>query len=74
MGKILNSVRRPDEYISPALNKITKPSTAKEITDLLNHDLDSEDQPFETKEVAEWLRKREDEVLTLYWRRNRPRG
>jgi hypothetical protein len=56
MRKSPNSRRRLDEHISRALNKIRKPSTAEEITELLNLDLELEDRPFQTKEVAEWLR------------------
>jgi orotate phosphoribosyltransferase-like protein len=55
------------------LNKIRKPSTAEEITELLNRDLEIEDRPFETKEVAERLRNTGDTALTLYWSRTRPR-
>jgi hypothetical protein len=40
MKKIPNSSRRLSEHILRALNKIKKPSTAGEITDLLNGDLD----------------------------------
>ena len=56
MRKIPNSSRRLDEHISRALNKIKKPSTPEEITELLNRDLEPEDRPFQTKEVAVWLR------------------
>jgi hypothetical protein len=73
MRKIRNSSRRLDEHISRALNKIRKPSTAEEITELLNRDLELEDRPFQTKEVAEWLRNTGDTTLTLYWSRTRPR-
>jgi hypothetical protein len=52
MGQIPNSTRRLDEHISRALNKIRKPSTAEEITELLNRDLEPEERPFQTKEVA----------------------
>jgi hypothetical protein len=55
------------------LNKIRKPSTAEEITELLNRDLEPEDRPFQTKDVAEWLRNTGDTALTLYWSRTRPR-
>ena len=72
MPTIPNS-RRLDAHISRALNKIKKPSTAEEITELLNRDLELEDRPFQTKEVAEWLRNAEDTALTLYWSRTRPR-
>ncbi len=72
MGKISNS-RRLDEHISRALNQIRKPSTAEEITELLNRNLEPEEGPFQTKEVAEWLRNTGDTVLKLYWSRTRPR-
>jgi len=73
MKKIPNSGRRFSEHILRALNQIRKPSTAGEITDLLNRDLDLEDRPFQAKDVAEWLRSAEDTALTLYWSRTRPR-
>ena len=73
MREIANSRRRLGEHISRALNKIRKPSTAEEITELLNRDLEPEDQPFRTREVAEWLRNAGDAVLTLYWSTTRPR-
>ena len=73
MKKIPNSNRRLGEHILRALNKIRKPSTAGEITELLNRDLDVEDRPFQAKDVAEWLRNTEDTALTLYWSRARPR-
>jgi|ERR1700730_4778890 len=73
MKKIPNSTRRLTEHILRALNKIRKPSTAEEITELLNCELDLEERPFQAKEVAEWLRNTEDTALTLYWSRARPR-
>jgi predicted Zn-ribbon and HTH transcriptional regulator len=73
MRKIPNSSRRLDEHISRALNKIRKPSTAEEITELLNRDLEPEDRTFREKEVAERLRNTEDTALILYWSRTRPR-
>jgi hypothetical protein len=73
MREIANSRRRLGERISRALNKIRKPSTAEEITELLNRDLELEDRPFRTMEVAEWLRNAGDAALTLYWSRTRPR-
>jgi hypothetical protein len=72
MKKIPNSSRL-SEHILRALNKIRKPSTAGEITELLNRDLDLEDRPFQAKDVADWLRNTEDTALTLYWLRTRPR-
>jgi hypothetical protein len=73
MKKILNSNRRLGEHISRALNKIKKPSTAGEITELLNRELDQGDRPFQERDVAEWLRNSEDTALTLYWSKTRPR-
>ncbi len=72
MAKVPNS-RRLDEHISRALNKIRKPSTVEEITELLNGDLEPGDRAFQTKEVAEWLRNAGETALTLYWSRTRPR-
>ena len=69
MKKIPNSSRRLSEHILRALNKIRKPSTATEITELLNRDLNLDDRPFQAKDVAEWLRNTEDTALTLYWSR-----
>ena len=73
MKKIPDSSRCLSEHILRALNKIRKPSTAGEITELLNRNLDLEDRPFQAKDVAEWLRNSEDTALTLYWSRTRPR-
>src|ERR1035441_10672484 len=73
MKMIPDSSRRLSEHILRALNKIRKPSTAGEITELVNRDLDLEDRPFQAKDVAEWLRNTEDTALTLYWSRARPR-
>ena len=73
MKKIPNSNRRLGEHISRALNKIKKPSTTAEITELLNLDLDVGDQPFQERDIAEWLRNSEDSTLALYWSKARPR-
>jgi hypothetical protein len=73
MKKTPNSNRRLSEHISRALNKIKKPSTAGEVTELLNLDLEQGDRPFQEKDVAEWLRNGEDTALRLYWSRARPR-
>ena len=73
MKRAPNSNRRLGEHISRALNKIRKPSTAGEITDLLNLHLEQGDRPFQEKDVAEWLRNSEDTALTLYWAKARPR-
>ena len=54
MKKIPNSSSRLSEHILRALNKIRKPSTAGEITELVNRDLDVEERPFQVKDVAEW--------------------
>jgi len=55
------------------LNKIKKPSTVEEITELLNLDLEPQDGPFQNKEVAERLQNTGEPVLRLYWSRTRPR-
>jgi len=73
MKKIPNSNHRLSEHVPRALNKIKKPGTAGEITELLNLDLDQGDRPFQEKDVAEWLQNTEDTALTLYWSRARPR-
>ena len=73
MKEAPNSNRRLGEHISRALNKIKKPSTAGEITELLNRDLGPGDQPFQVREVVAWLRNAEENVLSLYWLGNRPR-
>jgi hypothetical protein len=73
MKKIPNSSRRLRDHILRALNKIRKPSTAGEITELLNRNLDLGDRPFQANDVAEWLRNSEDTALTLYWSIARPR-
>ena len=62
-----------DEHILRALNKIKKPGTAEEITELLNRDLGPGDQPFQVREVATRLRNAGKNVLSLYWLGNRPR-
>jgi hypothetical protein len=73
MKRAPNSDRRLGEHISRALNKIKKPSTAGELTELLNLDLDQGDRPFQETDVAGWLRSTEDTALTLYWSKTRPR-
>lgn len=73
MRQVPNANPRLDEHILRALNKIKKPSTAEELTELLNRDLGPGDQPFQVREVATWLRKAEENVLCLYWPGNRPR-
>ena len=55
------------------MNRIKKPSTAEEITNLLNQDLGPGDRPFQPQEVASWLGRAERNVLTLYWLKTRPR-
>ena len=65
-------VNRLDEHMRRALNKIRKPSTAEEITDVLNRDLDPGDPPFQVKDVSTWLRNAPDNVLSLYWLSTRP--
>ena len=73
MRQVPNANRRLDEHALRALNKIKKPSTAQEITELLNRDLDPGDRPFQTREIESWLRNANDKVLGLYWLESRPR-
>jgi hypothetical protein len=73
MKKVPNTSRRFSEHILRALNKIKKPGTAGEITELLNRDLEQSDRAFQERDVAEWLRNSEDTALTLYWSKARPR-
>jgi len=73
MRQVANADRRLDEHILRALNKIRKPSTAGEITELLNHDLEPGERPFQEREVAAWLRNAQGTVLSLYWLESRPR-
>ena len=73
MRHVPNAKHRLDDHIRRALNKIKKPGTAKEITELLNRDLGPGDQPFQVREVAAWLHNSQENVLCLYWLGNRPR-
>ena len=73
LRQVANRDRRLDEHILRALNRIKKPSTAEEITELLNRDLGPGERPFQTQEVSIWLRNAEDKVLSLFWLENRPR-
>jgi len=62
-----------DDLIVRALNKIRKPSTAEEITELLNRELGPRDQFFDAMEVESWLRSARDKAVPLYWLATRPR-
>jgi hypothetical protein len=73
MRQVPKANRRLDEHVLRALNKIKKPSTAEEITELLNRDLDPGDRPFQAREIESWLRNARDKVLGLYWLETRPR-
>lgn len=72
MRQPLNANPRLDEQVRRALNKIKRPSTAEEITELLNQELSPGDNPFSEEEVDRWLRDSGERVLQLYWLRNRP--
>jgi hypothetical protein len=72
MGQVPNA-NRLDAHIRRALYKIRKPSTAEEITELLNRDLGPGDPPFQVREVSTWLRNAPETVLSLYWLKTRPR-
>jgi hypothetical protein len=70
MRQIPSANGRLNDHVLRALNRIRKPSTAEEITELLNRDLDPEDQPFQTREIATWLWNASEKVLRLYgWKR-----
>jgi hypothetical protein len=71
--EITSASPRLDEHIIRALNKIKKPSTSEEITELLNRDLSAGDRPFQTREVEAWLKSAGYMVLNLYWLESRPR-
>jgi len=73
MRRVPNANRRLDDHLLRALNKIRKPSTAAEITELLNRDLGPGDRPFQTREIESWLRNASNKVLGLYWLETRPR-
>jgi hypothetical protein len=45
--KTPDSSRRLSDHVLRALNQIRKPSTAGEITELLNRDLELEDRPLQ---------------------------
>jgi hypothetical protein len=72
MRQPLNTNPRLDEQVRRALNKIKRPSTAEEITELLNQELSPGDNPFSEAEVERRLRDSREKVLELYWLRNRP--
>jgi hypothetical protein len=73
MRQAPNANRRLEEHVLRALNRIKKPSTAEEITELLNRDLGPGDRPFQEREVGSWLRNAGEKVMSLYWLENRPR-
>jgi hypothetical protein len=73
MRQVKNADRHPDEHMLRALNKIKKPSTVEEITELLNRDLGPGDRPFQAREVATSLLNAGDKVLRLFWLETRPR-
>jgi LmbE family N-acetylglucosaminyl deacetylase len=56
-----------------ALNAIRKPSSAEEIAELLNRDLDLNERPFQEREIEAWLRNSSHKVARLYWLETRPR-
>ena len=69
----LNANPSLHERVLRALNKIKKPSTAEEITELVNRDLGPADRPFQVQEVSTWLQNAADRILSLYWLESRPR-
>jgi hypothetical protein len=73
MRRLPNADRRLGEHVLRALNRIRKPSTAEEITELVNRELDPGDRPFATNDISAWLRNDHESVLSLYWLGTRPR-
>ena len=73
MRQSQNANPQLDEHVRRALNKIKRPSTAEEIAELLNQELSPSDSPFSEEDVDRWLRNSGEQVLRLYWLRNRPR-
>jgi hypothetical protein len=73
MKELPNPKRRLGEAITRALNKIRKPSTIEEITEVLNRELGPGDRSFQAREVVEWLQNASDTTLTLHWLKSRPR-
>ena len=73
VSQVPEADQRHDEHLLRALNKIRKPSTAEEITELVNRDLSLGDRPFQASEIAAWLRDHGENVLRLYWLETRPR-
>ena len=73
MDRSKDADEKLDDLIVRALNKIRKPSTAEEITELLNRELGPRDQFFDAKEVETWLRSARGRVVPLYWLATRPR-
>ena len=72
MGHVSNA-NRLDRHIRRALNKIRKPSTAEEITEVMNRELGPGDPPFQVREASAWLQSAQESVLSLHWLKSRPR-
>jgi hypothetical protein len=66
-------MKHPDEFGVRVLNKIRKPSTAEEITELLNRELGPRDRTFDGMEVESWLRSARGKAVPLYWLATRHR-
>jgi hypothetical protein len=64
---------RLDQLVLRAMNRIKKPATAEEITELLNRELGPADRPLGTQEVETWLRNARSKAVPLYWLATRPR-
>ena len=74
MDRSKDADEKLDELIVRALNKIRKPSTAEEITELLKSgESRPRDQFFDAKEVETWLRSARGRAVPLYWLATRPR-
>jgi hypothetical protein len=73
MNQTKDADERLEQLVVRALNRIRKPSTAAEITELLNRELGPEDRPFDANEVETWLRRARRKAVSLYWLATRPR-
>ena len=67
MRKVPNANHYLDEHILRALNKIKKPGTAEEITELLVATSARETSRFRSEKSATWLRNAGENVLSFCW-------
>jgi len=73
MNQSRDADERLDQLVIRALNRIKKPATAEEITELLNRELGPGDRPLDAKDVETRLRNARPRAVPLYWLATRPR-